>query len=900
MTWAVATPFFAMPLPLTLLAWDLYGGFAIHGRILLGLVLVGALGGALFGSGRQERRWTLPALPPGVASSAHRVESIVLLLILSQVLALSSVAVAPGVARLLQLWRPGGAGDSADTVLARLIYAALVVYVGLRTTSDDDGDRRLGGTLAVGWLLLVAGEFLVLVGRVPSWTAAVLLALGGLALVRWPLSPRAAGVLGRAAPALFLGSFAWLLLSRAPEVLFGLDPRPFRIRAGVGVLALLVTAGVYRLLPARPVVGRLLRALLKGFAAATTGVSTKNGGPAGLTVTGALAGLALAVLSLPLATLGGLCGELSIPALHLGPEPTGAITIAGPSRFGDLGLVLGMLRLGMVTRDGQGLSRLFRWVGAAFTLCAIAGVGSILAPPLQLGADLTLLAMGIAPWFSSAWDRRALHRWTGGLLVLAPVVGLPVVARYVVAAFPAAGDPTALATIGALLGLPLGMLAARIRLPETLTPAQLLGRAVLGLLFLGLLIYLAVFFAIAPVLFLVTVGILGAATLASRAPGWPLPRVSFAVAAWLAFYASFGAVVLFKEGPGPEACAEVIGGTEARVLLDRYGEGGLYPTGDPYDLLPDPTGRWLVTTFKRFDDHGGWIEVLDVTDPSRRTRTLTKPPDDDAPFWPERFVVHPGTGRYYFGMLGIGQYELWEMELQPGPDGVPSIERVRSQPMTWEPSYPDVDVARNRLVQSYLSAGVETDSRANAEQPLAHPIDLDTLEGSRGFSMGPDIEEMSEFVKVHPTTGDYYVPGYFNLVRFALVEIDGDTLQLKRRRETFHPTIAVGFDGPSVFVTNSLGGTLDVYDLGTLERVAAVKSGAFPRDLVVDREAERVYVGNYSSGTVVEFDVSAQTPVAVRTVEVGPLLRGIGIHEASGAVYAASACGVFEVTGARR
>ena len=69
---------------------------------------------------------------------------------------------------------------------------------------------------------------------------------------------------------------------------------------------------------------------------------------------------------------------------------------------------------------------------------------------------------------------------------------------------------------------------------------------------------------------------------------------------------------------------------------------------------------------------------------------------------------------------------------------------------------------------------------------------------------------------------------------------------------------------------------------------------------MVDAEGERVYVGNYSSGTVVEFDVSTPVPKAVRAVEVGPLLRGIGIHEPTGAVYAASACGVFAVAEGRQ
>lgn len=917
-----------MPLPLTLLAWDLYGGFAIHGKILVALVGLGAtlgLGVELWPAlVKRLPSGRLADLLRGLPSPASKdwgsliersagTTRAVLLLLLGQVLAISSVSVTPGVARLLMLWRPDVDGVAADTVWTRVVFTLLVLVVGLRA-HDEDTETRAGGAMALGWLLMVVTEFGGLVGGWPAWVStAALLGLTGVVLWR-PLPAQASLILSRAAPSLFVGSLAWLLLSRAPELLFGMDPRPDQIRAIVGLAALGVAAGVFAVLPKKAWLLGAVRAAARRLTTGATSALEPNATPEGTPDTpltapvgtlGVLAGLALAMLSLPLSTLGGLCGELSISVLHIGPEPMGLISVAGPSRLGDLGLVIGLLRLGMITRNGDDLGRLLRWVGAAFTLAAAAGVGATQAPPLRFAADVGLLCLGLAPWAPTLWARPVVQRSLAVLLVFGQIPAAAVAGRYLAAAFPLAADPRLVATCGAVLGVPLGIAYARVRFPTGLRPARLLLGAVLALLTLGLLIYVGVFFAVAPGAFFATLGALVLAVLGTRfgpwaARGWP--AVPAAIAGWLMFYASFAAVYAFKDGPGAATCADIVQSTEARVLLDRFAEGGEYPSGDPYDLAPDPTGRWLVTTFKRFDSRGGWIEVLDLQDPSRRTRTTTKPADTDAPFWPERFAVHPGTGRFYFGMLGIGHYELWEMELRaPDDHAVPRIERVRSQKMDWEPSYPDVDVERNALVQSYLSAGVEKTSLREVEQPLVQTIGLDTLEAGSGWSMGADVEEMSEFVKVHPGTGDYYVPGYFNLVRFALVEVDGDTLQLKRRRETFHPTIGLGFDksGMRMYVTNSLGGTLDVYDLETFERAATVRSGAFPRDLVADREGERVYVGNYSSGTVVEFDISGDVPVRVREVVVGPLLRGIGLHEPTGAVYAASACGIFEVTGGR-
>ncbi|MEE2827603.1 MAG: hypothetical protein VX498_00325 [Myxococcota bacterium] len=904
--WTVATPFFCMPLPLTLLAWDLYGGFAIHGKILLALLGLGAVLGIAIEQrlllsrllrrlvGLDSRAEPGPSGQESLPAQGASTANVVLLLMLSQILASVGLVAAQAVARLLQLWQPGEGEPSPDTLSLRIVYALLVLTVGLRATTEDD-ETRFGGAVALGWLLMVACEFGTLVAQWPVSTGVVVLLLG-TGLLRWrPLPSRAASLLSRTASVVFVAALVWPLLSRAPQVLFGMDPRPLRVRVGVAIAAAVVTAGVSFLLPKRAWLLRRLRGLASQSA---TGVLP---GP-----TDAFAGLALALLSLPLSTLGGLCGELSISVLRLGPEGMGLIKMTGPGLPGKLGLALGLLRLGMITRDGEDLRRALRWLGAGFILAAVAGVGSIQSPALRMAADLSLLGLGLLPWVPGLWLRPGLQRVTSALLMVAPVPGLAVAARYLAAAFPFLAEPEVLATVGAALGLPVGFLLTRIRIPKGMGPGRLLFRAVLGLLVLGLLVYLAVFFAVAPFSFWSTLVVLGSLTVVTRLPGWVsrgLPTLPGAVALWLLFYASFSGVVWFKKGPGPEVCSSILASTEARVLLDRFGEGGEYPSGDPYDVLPDPTGRYLVTTFKRFDDRGGWIEVLDIQEPQRRTRTSTTPQNTRSPFWPERFVVNARTGLYYFGMLGIDAYQLWEMELRSAPgETTARMELVRSVPMVWEPSYPSLDLERNLLIQSYLSAGIKQNALRGLEQPLVQTIALDSLKPVQAMSMGPAVEEMSEFVKIHPLSGDYYVPGYFNLVRFALVEVDGTTLQLKRRKETFHPTIAVGFDasGQRMFVTNSLGGTLDEYDVETFERRATVRSGAFPRDLVVDRLGQRVYVGNYSSGTVVEFDIGGDSPVALREVEVGPLLRGIGIHEPSGAVYAASACGVFEVTQGRK
>lgn len=252
-------------------------------------------------------------------------------------------------------------------------------------------------------------------------------------------------------------------------------------------------------------------------------------------------------------------------------------------------------------------------------------------------------------------------------------------------------------------------------------------------------------------------------------------------------------------------------------------------------------------------------------------------------------------------MLGIDNYSLWEVAVRERVQGAAELEIVRTAPLAFEPSYPAIDLRRRRLVQPYLAAGVVTANQSGLKMPLVESVDLNGLYSAGRYRIDADSSAMSEYVAVDQRTGHYYVPSYFNLVRFALLELDGDTHTLRRKLETFHPTIGlvVDEDHRRLYVTNCVGGTLDAYDLDTWERVASVPSGAFPRDVAFHPDSGRLYVGNYSGGTVSVFETQRAgeliAPERVDVVEVGPVLRGIGIHRGSGRIYAASACGVYEV-----
>jgi hypothetical protein len=905
--WTLAIPFFLMPLPLTLLAWDLYGGFAIHWKLLLGLSTIGAsIGLAL------ERRAELRALlqrflrtrteasgdaEDNTDSGVERLTVLgLLLLIISQLLVSMSLITSSGIARSLKLWNPDEGEASPDSIFVRVVFALFVLLIGLRINKS----AHFGGAVAILWLTLTGSSFLALTTPFSPWMTPVLLVVV-LSLVHFRVARSQATkptLLDRGAVALSLLATIWLLLSRAPQVLFNVDPRGTTIGLTVLAVSFIASALVMVVMPRKGWVHPLLQHLSQQL---LTNRASKTPNDTFSSFLAVAAGLTLALLTIPVSAASFLCGDLFRSALEIDAASTTPMNVSGELLTLQGVLLIGLVRIGSICRTGLELKRAGYWIGMVFLVGTWAGFVKTPSAVQEVSKAGMFLFLVAAPWTPRVWESQSFHRAAEWVFILAPVPICAVAARYVSAAFPLIATPLTLVSIGAVFGFALGLFLTEFQVPDELKPKRLLIAAILTPLALGLLIYLGVFFSVASTQFFLSVLTLVGVTALSRSRHWSsigLPPISIAVSLWLLFYTSFIGVVYFKNGPNQESCGDVIESTSARVLLDRFGEGGEYPSGMAYDLLTDESGQWLVTTFKRFDDRGGWIEVIDINQPELRTRTTTKPRRKSSPFWPERFVSDPITGHFYFGMLGIDSYELWEMELRTSPEiPTPHLQLLRSVPMDWEPSYPDIDSHRGLLIQSYLSAGVETSERRNIEQPLVQRIDLRSLESKDSWSMGPDVQEMSEFVKVHPTSYDYYVPGYFDLVRFALVEVDGDTLSLKRHKDTFHPTIALGFDssGNRMYVTNSLGGTLEQYDLDSFRRTATVRSGSFPRDLVIDPSRQRVFVGNYSEGTVVEFDISGPSPLPLATTEVGPLLRGITIHPESGTVYAASSCGVFQI-----
>ena len=82
-------------------------------------------------------------------------------------------------------------------------------------------------------------------------------------------------------------------------------------------------------------------------------------------------------------------------------------------------------------------------------------------------------------------------------------------------------------------------------------------------------------------------------------------------------------------------------------------------------------------------------------------------------------------------------------------------------------------------------------------------------------------------------------------------------------------------------------------DPDSLEVIRRIPVGSMVRDVVADRRRALVYAGNYGDGTVDVISIALGERIG--RIEVGKLVRKIGLHEQSGRVFVATYCGLIEI-----
>jgi len=805
--WAIAVPFFALPISLTIDAPDVHGGYGIHLRQAIGLATLGAVAALAVAA------WARLEANP----RAHRAMRLALLVPVLAVL--GHLLVVAG----------GALGD------------ALVAAMG-SMPSDAAGAQPTGG---LARLLGRGASGAEPYGLKPWARALVAVAVLGVGLatdsrhrLRNAAIAAAAGIAGIAASRV-LALTATSSLGIAADL-------PAVITAGVAAVAFGFLRDARPHHPARPLSLLLGSPTALGERLLVVVVAAGFGGVTALGLDRAAEALSAAV---------GTRG------------PEGALSAFTVALWIAV-CVLAALRLGRRECDRDAEDEAGRAADEAGRAVALGGwclaaavviVGRSFGDPVVevvlLGFLLILTGFSLRP----------------GTVALGGILGIPAF-RYLTEctghfvppplASPVLDDQLAM-FLGVAFGGTIAALATR-RPTSPTTPARLAGTLVLLLIAPILALHLAIAWGLAPVPTAVAAAL--ALGLAAH------PRIPVRWPTWALYYVCFALLTQFKLGPSPADCADL----DADLLLARESDA------EPYDVIPDPTTGGVLVSFKRIDRRGGYLEVFDAADPTKRSRFETRRSAGDGPLWPERLERDPRTGNVWAQLLGIGAYAMWELSLQPGPEVVV----VRRLPIPWEPGNPVVDDVRNRLVMSYVPNREPTN-------PLAQAFDLDTLRPAAATPKPAPVLEMADFIAFDRSADRFYVPAFYGAARFALYELD-DRLQVVRARESFHPSIGVAAEAGTVWLTNPLAGTIDV--LRDLEVVHTVDAGTFPRDLLVDPVRRRLHVGAYSSGEVHSYDIAEDGSLAhAGATRVGSLLRGIGLDPRTGDVYAASGCGVFRV-----
>jgi hypothetical protein len=878
LAWVVGVPWFVLPVPLTVDAPDVYGGYAIHVRQAVALAAVGlALGLVdLYGGAGVEAARRRPALLRR-ARSLLALPAVALALVAAAGLGFLASQWA-AVFDLVQLgvdrpWAPPPPVPAAAPALAILVLRALW----------DPGGRtpalRLLGVLAWALVAVMASQ-LVLVAGGPG------LPLAGLGMVAaaigWPrlvAAPR--GDVAFAAGVRVLGA---LVAGAAAVRVAG----PWAQWGGGWVLAPAAAVGA--------AVGAALGEALCRWAAREGGDGPARVARAlGAGVVAAPLLAALWAFGSVLTTLGFLVAHLLVELLSLLP-PESLARWQEPRAQPPLALAWAilLLRLGWQARSPAGVLRFGAGLAAGWSALVLGRVALLAGGwrlSLWLGGISAALVVAAAFAFAALDPARPRHRLALRVaFASAAALALPLALRYGEALIwggDGAVGPVlagvALAAAGAWW-LPIERLVRPA--PARSVVRALVLRLPLAAVALVIPTYVIVYQGIDPGGFsavLAAVLALAVASVALRSRGLPAPPPVAVL--WLLFYAGFVLTMRFKDGPSAEDCAAVVRAGEARVLIDRHGEGGDYASVHPYDALGDPrTGR-VLASFKRWDKRGGFVESIDPHAPASRQRLVVRREGEGGPLWPERMEQDAATGRVLTQVIGVGNHGLWELD--PSPSGL-SVRRKLG--LRYEPANPWIDAARRRLVLSYVP------NRAGGN-PLAEVFDLDTLEPLRATSTGGRKMQMADFVTGDPLSERLYVPALFDFARFAVVEIDAATMAHTRHLELFHPAIGVAVDPEArrLFVTNPIAGRLDVYSLDTWTRTQSLRTGAFPRDVAFDPARRRLWVADYGDGAVIAYRTDGAEVAETSRAHVGALLRGVGIDPSTGLAYAASGCGVFEV-----
>ncbi len=379
------------------------------------------------------------------------------------------------------------------------------------------------------------------------------------------------------------------------------------------------------------------------------------------------------------------------------------------------------------------------------------------------------------------------------------------------------------------------------------------------------------------------VGLAACAWVAWRRP--VAPPWTVAVSAALLFAGSFQYVPIaaWLWGPAsPDACEELLRAGEVERLSPA--EWVAEPS-QPFALLYVPEEAWLLAAFKMGgngsfafwnDPKSNRLFGVDVRDTSKMgaaplgglmsTQSIAYRPDTH-----EAMVPRQGATTHALDIVSLVDF--------PEMKKVRSVEVEGAPPVLVTPPTPS----------SYAVLD---------ERGFFRLLDRDRFDETDRFSLGlsdPDAQRPTDRAPMWR----WYAPGtttvYINVLLHPLVVADTATQQVRWSRDSYGGGLIVGHSPTSeLFMTDMVYNRIDVVDMDRLETVRGLDLDYTPRAIAVDPSRDLLMVGSWFDGGVHFYRLSTLGRLDL-FVRVGPNLRDFAVDTEGGLLFAASACGVYQV-----
>ena len=413
----------------------------------------------------------------------------------------------------------------------------------------------------------------------------------------------------------------------------------------------------------------------------------------------------------------------------------------------------------------------------------------------------------------------------------------------------------------------------------------------LVLVVLYAVVFLPIYLGIDPVSFLLLTAAVATVYVLGRLPSVRLPlSLNLYRVVLLYTYASLLAIFIHYLGSRTAVCDAMEEQPHVRVLWNRHdterteGLSFCYP----YDVRFDAATERLFFTLKEVRA-GLWKKVredgmandaivrMDLSPAGGGATEILPVRGASGSTYPQRITLNPARDEMYVVVLDIdGDHQIFVLRYQD------AFSLVRSLHLDFEPIRAYFDNDRRQLILPHYEAGVSV-----------YDLDDDRLLLRRRYTglghfgllglLDTFVRDAKRNLFYATTVGPYQLA------------IDADTYEILRRKRIFVPTIGMDYDPVKdrMYLAGTFSREILVLAGGSLALLARRFPGTTAREISLDRGRGLLYVGGYCEGYLDLYD--PETLERLARVFLGKLLRSLHFDPASGRLFAATGCGVYEI-----